>query len=156
MNLLDIRTRAWSKICLDATAPSLERLLGQPQPSTSVLVSLGHFSHEERPENAHVFFLLQGSISTYFVHRYGFSKGCSVVTFTGDNPGTRNSSCVESSPNGWLMMCFLPQPTKKFKDLNYLSTHWGHWCRALDVCVLLPSIFGRNETSARRHHCKLT
>uniref|UniRef100_A0A674NWA7 Xylulose kinase n=1 Tax=Takifugu rubripes TaxID=31033 RepID=A0A674NWA7_TAKRU len=66
MNLLDIRSRAWSQICLDATAPHLDRLLGEPQPSTSVL----------------------GRISAYFVHRYGFSKSCSVVTFTGDNPAS--------------------------------------------------------------------
>uniref|UniRef100_A0AAX7TMC9 Xylulose kinase n=1 Tax=Astatotilapia calliptera TaxID=8154 RepID=A0AAX7TMC9_ASTCA len=41
MNLLDIRTRNWSEICLQATAPHLDQLLGAPLPSTSVLVSLG-------------------------------------------------------------------------------------------------------------------
>uniref|UniRef100_A0A3P8WQ10 Xylulose kinase n=1 Tax=Cynoglossus semilaevis TaxID=244447 RepID=A0A3P8WQ10_CYNSE len=66
MNLLDIRTRCWSQICLDSTAPDLEQLLGVPLPSTSVL----------------------GPISSYFVHRYGFSESCSVVTFTGDNPAS--------------------------------------------------------------------
>uniref|UniRef100_A0A3Q2V9D5 Xylulose kinase n=1 Tax=Haplochromis burtoni TaxID=8153 RepID=A0A3Q2V9D5_HAPBU len=68
MNLLDIRTRNWSEICLQATAPHLDQLLGAPLPSTSVL----------------------GPVSSYFVHRYGFSESCSVVAFTGDNPeGTR-------------------------------------------------------------------
>lgn len=38
MNLLDIRTRSWSQVCLDATAPHLDRLLGEPVPSASVLV----------------------------------------------------------------------------------------------------------------------
>ncbi|XP_059182925.1 xylulose kinase [Centropristis striata] len=66
MNLLDIRTRTWSEICLEACAPDLERRLGTPQPSTSVL----------------------GSVSSYFVHRYGFSESCSVVAFTGDNPAS--------------------------------------------------------------------
>ncbi|CAG05334.1 unnamed protein product, partial [Tetraodon nigroviridis] len=66
MNLLDIRTRNWSQVCLEATAPHLDRLLGPPLPSTSVL----------------------GRISTYFVHRYGFSESCSVVAFTGDNPAS--------------------------------------------------------------------
>lgn len=42
MNLLDIRTRTWSEICLEATAPHLDRLLGAPLPSTSVLVRLVH------------------------------------------------------------------------------------------------------------------
>uniref|UniRef100_A0A8D3CDF3 Xylulose kinase n=1 Tax=Scophthalmus maximus TaxID=52904 RepID=A0A8D3CDF3_SCOMX len=41
MNLMDINTRSWSEICLEAVAPGLARLLGTPLPSTSVLVSLG-------------------------------------------------------------------------------------------------------------------
>ncbi|XP_062235351.1 xylulose kinase [Platichthys flesus] len=66
MNLLDISSRSWSEICLDAVAPHLGRLLGAPLPSTSVL----------------------GPVSSYFVRRYGFSAGCSVVAFTGDNPAS--------------------------------------------------------------------
>ncbi|KAG7223002.1 hypothetical protein INR49_029224 [Caranx melampygus] len=66
MNLLDIRTRTWSEICLEATAPHLDQLLGAPVPSSSVL----------------------GPISSYFVHRYGFSDSCRVVAFTGDNPAS--------------------------------------------------------------------
>ncbi|XP_034535055.1 xylulose kinase [Notolabrus celidotus] len=66
MNLLDIKTRVWSEICLEATAPHLDRLLGAPLPSTAVL----------------------GPVSSYFVKRYGFSESCRVVTFTGDNPAS--------------------------------------------------------------------
>ncbi|KAM4606083.1 xylulose kinase isoform 2-T2 [Polymixia lowei] len=66
MNLLDIRTRNWSGICLETTAPELDRLLGDPQPSTSIL----------------------GSVSSYYVSRYGFSDDCRVVAFTGDNPAS--------------------------------------------------------------------
>uniref|UniRef100_A0A673BY22 Xylulose kinase n=1 Tax=Sphaeramia orbicularis TaxID=375764 RepID=A0A673BY22_9TELE len=51
MNLLDISTRTWSEICLQATAPHLDLLLGLPRPPTSVL----------------------GPVSAYFIHRYGFS-----------------------------------------------------------------------------------
>lgn len=40
MNLLDIRTRTWSEVCLDATAPHLDQMLGLPRPSASVLVRL--------------------------------------------------------------------------------------------------------------------
>lgn len=40
MNLLDITTRNWSEICLEATAPHLDQVLGAPVPSTSVLVRL--------------------------------------------------------------------------------------------------------------------
>ncbi|XP_056155516.1 LOW QUALITY PROTEIN: xylulose kinase [Lampris incognitus] len=66
MNLLDIGTRDWSKICLEATAPDLDRRLGPPRPSASVL----------------------GSVSSYFVSRYSFSEECRVVAFTGDNPAS--------------------------------------------------------------------
>ncbi|XP_030612600.1 xylulose kinase isoform X2 [Archocentrus centrarchus] len=66
MNLLDIRTKHWSEICLEATAPYLDQLLGAPLPSTSVL----------------------GPVSSYFVQRYGFSESCRVVAFTGDNPAS--------------------------------------------------------------------
>ncbi|KAM9718027.1 xylulose kinase-like isoform 1-T3 [Menidia menidia] len=66
MNLLDIRTRTWSKTCLEATAPNLDRLLGAPLPSQTVL----------------------GPVSSYFVRRYGFSEDCRVVAFTGDNPAS--------------------------------------------------------------------
>ncbi|XP_056594582.1 xylulose kinase isoform X1 [Triplophysa dalaica] len=66
MNLMDICSKRWSRSCLNATAPQLTRRLGDPVPSTSVL----------------------GGISTYFVERYGFSKNCEVVAFTGDNPGS--------------------------------------------------------------------
>ncbi|KAM9839331.1 xylulose kinase isoform 2-T2 [Aulostomus maculatus] len=66
MNLLDIRTRNWSEVCLRATAPHLERLLGAPQPSSSVL----------------------GPVASYFVRRYSFSESCKVIAFTGDNPAS--------------------------------------------------------------------
>ncbi|XP_054478907.1 xylulose kinase [Anoplopoma fimbria] len=66
MNLLDIRTRTWSEVCMDATAPHLDRLLGAPVPSTSVL----------------------GPVSSYWVQRFGFSEDCRVVAFTGDNPAS--------------------------------------------------------------------
>ena len=29
-----------------------------------------------------------GNISSYFVHRYGFSSTCTIAPFTGDNPST--------------------------------------------------------------------
>ncbi|KAM6953860.1 xylulose kinase [Aplochiton taeniatus] len=66
MNLLDINTRSWSEVCLQASAPNLLELLGTPQPSTDQL----------------------GLVSSYFVCRYGFSPDCRVVAFTGDNPGS--------------------------------------------------------------------
>nr|XP_057916917.1 xylulose kinase-like isoform X2 [Doryrhamphus excisus] len=66
MNLLNIRTKKWSEVCMEATAPHLDRLLGMPLPSASVL----------------------GPVSSYWVHRFGFSNSCRVVAFTGDNPAS--------------------------------------------------------------------
>ncbi|XP_066540187.1 xylulose kinase isoform X2 [Hoplias malabaricus] len=66
MNLMNIFTKQWSQQCLQATAPQLEEKLGDPAPSTAVL----------------------GSVSHYFVKRFGFPEVCKVVAFTGDNPGS--------------------------------------------------------------------
>ncbi|XP_062072256.1 xylulose kinase isoform X3 [Lepus europaeus] len=66
MNLLQIQEKVWSRACLDACAPHLEEKLGPPVPSCSVV----------------------GAVSSYYVQRYGFSPGCKVVAFTGDNPAS--------------------------------------------------------------------
>ncbi|XP_063003489.1 xylulose kinase [Elgaria multicarinata webbii] len=66
MNLLQIREKAWSSVCLDACAPGLEKKLGHPVPSSKIL----------------------GSISPYYVQRFGFNPGCNVLAFTGDNPAS--------------------------------------------------------------------
>lgn len=66
MNLLDIRSKQWSEPCLNACAPDLSSKLGNPVPSYSV----------------------QGTISSYFVERFGFSSDCKIVSFTGDNPAS--------------------------------------------------------------------
>ncbi|KAG8189581.1 hypothetical protein JTE90_023651 [Oedothorax gibbosus] len=66
MNLLDIHTKDWSDICLQACAPALREKLGDPVPSCTVL----------------------GSVSSYFIERYGFPENCCVIAFTGDNPAS--------------------------------------------------------------------
>ncbi|KAB5586472.1 hypothetical protein PHYPO_G00002060 [Pangasianodon hypophthalmus] len=66
MNLMDIFTKKWSESCLNATAPQLAEKLGNPTPPTAVL----------------------GSVSPYFVKRFGMPEDCKVVAFTGDNPGS--------------------------------------------------------------------
>ncbi|XP_037747070.1 xylulose kinase isoform X2 [Chelonia mydas] len=66
MNLLQIHDKIWSTACLNACAPGLEEKLGPVVPSSSVL----------------------GSVSPYYIQRYGFSPDCKVVTFTGDNPAS--------------------------------------------------------------------
>ncbi|XP_030405883.1 xylulose kinase isoform X5 [Gopherus evgoodei] len=66
MNLLQICDKIWSTACLNACAPGLEEKLGPVVPSSSVL----------------------GSVSPYYIQRYGFSPDCKVVAFTGDNPAS--------------------------------------------------------------------
>ncbi|KAF5208457.1 Xylulose kinase, partial [Thalictrum thalictroides] len=66
MNLMDIRTRDWSKIVLDATAPGLEDKLGKLAPAHAIA----------------------GSIAPYFVERFQFNKNCLVIQWSGDNPNS--------------------------------------------------------------------
>ncbi|XP_041095769.1 xylulose kinase-like [Polyodon spathula] len=66
MNLMDISKKEWAQDCLAAVAPGLGGKLGSPLPSVAVL----------------------GSVSSYYVQRYGFSPDCKVIAFTGDNPGS--------------------------------------------------------------------
>lgn len=66
MNLLNLKTLKWDQDLMDATAPGLnEKLL----PAVSCLTP-------------------QGTISSYFVAKYGFEKSCQVCPFTGDNPAS--------------------------------------------------------------------
>eukprot|EP00050_Salpingoeca_kvevrii_P002348 m.191190 g.191190 ORF g.191190 m.191190 type:complete len:540 (-) comp10591_c2_seq9:3662-5281(-) len=66
MNLLDINSQDWDDHLLEATAPGLRKLLGEAQPSHTVA----------------------GTISPYFVERYGFSPDCKIVLWSGDNPNS--------------------------------------------------------------------
>ncbi|MEI6971549.1 MAG: xylulokinase [bacterium] len=66
MNLLGIRSRTWSPVALDHTAPGLGARLGAPVPSHSVV----------------------GVVQPYFANKYGFWRQCAVVAFSGDNPNS--------------------------------------------------------------------
>lgn len=66
MNLFDIHKKDWSDVLLDACGQDLRMKLGEAVPSYSNL----------------------GSISPYFVERFGFEPSCAVIAFTGDNPAS--------------------------------------------------------------------
>ncbi|HET7544298.1 MAG TPA: FGGY family carbohydrate kinase [Polyangiaceae bacterium] len=66
MNLLDLRSGAWSPALLEATAPELARRLLPAVPSETRV----------------------GELAPYFVQRYGFAPGTPVIAFTGDNPSS--------------------------------------------------------------------
>ncbi len=66
MNLLELRSGAWSTALLEATAPELASKLCTPVPSATRV----------------------GEIAPYFVHKYGFTPGTPLLAFTGDNPSS--------------------------------------------------------------------
>lgn len=66
MNLMNIKTRQWEESLINACSSNLGDKLGKPVPSITI----------------------QGTISQYFVDRYGFADKCQVVSFTGDNPAS--------------------------------------------------------------------
>ncbi len=66
MNMMDVRARQWDAEALAATAPDLAQKLGDIEPGHAVA----------------------GDIHAYYVERYGFSPGCKVITFSGDNPNS--------------------------------------------------------------------
>jgi xylulokinase len=66
MNLLDLAAAGWSPKLLDATAPGLGRKLKAPVPGATYA----------------------GTVSDYFVKRYGFAANTPVIAFTGDNPSS--------------------------------------------------------------------
>ncbi|BCX46640.1 D-xylulose kinase [Haloferula helveola] len=66
MNLLNLRLLDWDPGLLDATAPGLGAKLPPTAPSATVA----------------------GTISNYFVSKYGFSSRCKVILSTGDNPSS--------------------------------------------------------------------
>uniref|UniRef100_A0A4W4E3W5 Xylulose kinase n=1 Tax=Electrophorus electricus TaxID=8005 RepID=A0A4W4E3W5_ELEEL len=85
MNLMDIFTKQWSLPCLKATAPMLAAKLCDPTPSTALL----------------------GSISSYFVKRFGFPEHCKVVAFTGDNPGSLAGMRLQEGDIAVTLTCLL-------------------------------------------------
>jgi xylulokinase len=64
MNLLDINQKCWSDPCVNSCAADLPIKLGEPVSPFAVV----------------------GSISSFFIQRYGFKDSCKIVSFTGDNP----------------------------------------------------------------------
>lgn len=64
MNLLNLASGDWDHELLEATVPGLREKLPTVQPSRTVA----------------------GTVSKYFVEKYGFSSDCKIVLFSGDNP----------------------------------------------------------------------
>uniref|UniRef100_T1J0E2 Xylulose kinase n=1 Tax=Strigamia maritima TaxID=126957 RepID=T1J0E2_STRMM len=101
MNLMNIWEKEWIDELVQVVAPDLKRRLGELVPSYKNL----------------------GTISPYFVERYGFSKHCSVVTFTGDNSAT--VACAMLQP-GDLVISLGTSDTLMFVTNSPVPTTEGH------------------------------
>ncbi len=66
MNLMNIKTKQWDNRALEATAPYLSNKLPRLSPSYNVI----------------------GTISDYFVNKYGFSPNTLLIPWSGDNPNS--------------------------------------------------------------------
>ena len=66
MNLLNLSTLDWDAKLLEATAPGLREKLPPTAPTLTI----------------------QGTVSPYFVEKYGLSATCQCTAFTGDNPAS--------------------------------------------------------------------
>ncbi|TXT63376.1 MAG: hypothetical protein BAJALOKI3v1_380015 [Promethearchaeota archaeon] len=66
MNLMNIEKKAWSQEAIEATAPNLQEKLPPLVPSYEII----------------------GSLSNYFVERYGFSPETRLIAWSGDNPNS--------------------------------------------------------------------
>lgn len=73
MNLWDIPSNSWSADLLSLTAGSAEGV-------DALRSKLGEVRQDGGGS--------MGSISGYFIQKYGFSPECQIAPFTGDNPGT--------------------------------------------------------------------
>lgn len=113
-NLWDIKSGRWNEECL-ALAAGEEGV-------ANLKSKLGHV-----PEDGGSSF---GTISPYFVKRYGFPESAQVIAFTGDNPSTilalplRSSDAIVSLGTSTTFLMSTPQykPDPAYHFLNHPTT----------------------------------
>ena len=101
MNLLDIRTKKWSEICINSCAPDLDIKLGDPVPASSII----------------------GSISQFFIQRYNFNPNCKIIAFTGDNLSALAGMTIGED---WLALSLGTSDTIMMKLLEPPKLEEGH------------------------------
>lgn len=110
MNLLDIRKKTWSKACLNACAPDLDKRLGEPVSGWTVL----------------------GHVSDYFVQRFCFSSNCKIIACTGDNPSALAGMLVDKN---WLSISLGTSDTLMMSLKQPPKLEEGHvLCHPTDIC----------------------
>lgn len=114
MNLWDIKAGQWNEKLLALTAGN--------EITEDLKAKLGHV-----PEDGGASF---GSISKYFVERYGFPSDCQIVPFTGDNPSTilslplRASDAMVSLGTSTTFLMSTPEylPDSAYHFMNHPTT----------------------------------
>ena len=87
MNLLEVATKRWSEVCLEAVVD------GDAGELAGLRARLGcdELSPGDNVVDSHE---IVGRVSRYLVERYGFPPECLVSSFTGDNPASLAGLCV--------------------------------------------------------------
>lgn len=125
MNLFDIRTKTWSKACLNACAPDLEERLGTPVKTSSII----------------------GNVCNFFVQRFGMPSHCKVAAFTGDNPSALSGMLVEKD---WLVMSLGTSDTLMMNLENPPQLEEGHvLCHPTDEHQYMGLLCFRNGSLVR-------
>lgn len=125
MNLLNIHTKDWDNVLLEACGPDLRKKLGKPvSPGTDI-----------------------GPISSYFVERFGFDKACRIIAFTGDN----SSSLIGMRLKEGDIACSLGTSDTLFLWLNKPKTALeGHtFCNPLDDEAYMALLCFKNGSLTR-------
>ena len=127
MNLMDLRRRRWSEVACAHAAPDLLSKLGpEPVEPWSIL----------------------GPVSAYFQQRHGFSRQCSVVCCSGDNPnalvglGLKPGDVAVSLGTSDTLMGVMSQPSPRLA---------GHvMCHAGEPSAFFAMLVYKNGDVARR------
>ncbi|KAF2717629.1 putative D-Xylulose kinase [Polychaeton citri CBS 116435] len=116
MNLWDIHAGDWEEELLALAAG------GKGKPAETLKKKLG-----DVPEDGGI---KLGTVSSYFVDRYGFSADCAIIPFTGDNPSTilslplRPSDAMVSLGTSTTFLMSTPQykPDPAYHFMNHPTT----------------------------------
>lgn len=95
MNMMDLKLKRWSDICLEAIVGAADAL------EVSSLRSRLGVSSNTVDDNIVDTSEVIGRVSKYYVDRYGFPAECLISSFTGDNPGSIAGLCM--GPNELIL-----------------------------------------------------
>lgn len=87
MNMMDVRTKRWSEVCLEALVG------GDKDEVKGLRWRLGCLDStvDDNIVDTHE---VVGRVARYYVERYGFPPECLISSFTGDNPASMAGLCV--------------------------------------------------------------